>query len=42
MNFNWLRNPRNDPINRLIYSKLFKIFHDLIFKSKLKDRAVHL
>ena len=31
------RNPRNDPINRLIYSKLFKIFHDLIFKSKLKD-----
>ena len=31
------RNPRKDPMNRIIYSKLFKIFHDLLFRSKLKD-----
>ncbi len=31
------RNPRKDPINRIIYSKLFKIFHDILFNSKLKD-----
>ena len=31
------RNPRNDPFNRIIYSKLFKLLHDLIFNSKLKD-----
>jgi len=31
------RNPRKDPWNRLIYSKLFKIFHNLLFQSKLKD-----
>ena len=22
------RNPRNDPLNRIIYSKFFKLFHD--------------
>lgn len=32
-----IRSPRNDPINRLIYSKLFKIFHDIIFNSNLDD-----
>lgn len=31
------RNPRNDPWNRLIYSKLFKIFHSILFNSKLTD-----
>ena len=31
------RNPRKDPFNRLLYSSLFKIYHDLLFKSKLKD-----
>lgn len=31
------RNPRNDPLNRLIYSKLFKIFHDILFSSGLTD-----
>ncbi len=31
------RNPRKDPLNRLIYSKIFKILHDLLFNSKLKD-----
>lgn len=31
------RNPRKDPINRLIYSWLFKIFHSLLFRTKLKD-----
>ena len=31
------RNPRKDPINRILYSKLFKIFHDILFNSKLKD-----
>ena len=31
------RNPRNDPWNRLIYSKLFKIFHSILFNSKLID-----
>lgn len=32
-----IRSPRNDPINRLIYSKLFKIFHDIVFNSNLND-----
>ena len=31
------RNPRNDPLNRIIYSKLFKILHDFLFSSNLKD-----
>ena len=31
------RSPRNDPPNRIIYSKLFKILHDLLFSSKLSD-----
>ncbi len=31
------RNPRKDPIIRIVYSKLFKVFHDLLFNSKLKD-----
>jgi len=31
------RSPRNDPANRIIYSKLFKILHDLLFSSKLSD-----
>ena len=31
------RTPRNDPIHRKIYSKLFKILHDLLFKSGLSD-----
>ena len=31
------RNPRKDPINRILYSKLFKILHDALFYSKLKD-----
>ena len=31
------RNPRRDPLNRIIYSKLFKILHDFLFNSKLKD-----
>ncbi len=31
------RNPRRDPLNRIIYSKLFKILHDFLFGSKLKD-----
>lgn len=31
------RNPRKDPLNRLIYSKIFKIFHYLLFRSKLRD-----
>ena len=31
------RNPRKDPSNRIIYSKMFKIFHDLLFNSNLKD-----
>jgi glycosyltransferase involved in cell wall biosynthesis len=31
------RNPRNDPIIRIIYSKLFKIIHDYLFNTKIKD-----
>ena len=31
------RNPSKDPINRIVYSKLFKLFHDILFHSKLKD-----
>ena len=31
------RSPRNDPANRIIYSKLFKILHDMLFYSKLSD-----
>ena len=31
------RNPRKDPIQRIIYSKLFKILHDILFSSKLSD-----
>ena len=31
------RNPRRDPINRIIYSKLFKTLHIILFKTKLKD-----
>ena len=36
------RNPRNDPANRIIYSKLFKILHDMLFYSKLSDLVVLL
>jgi glycosyltransferase involved in cell wall biosynthesis len=31
------RNPRNDPTIRIIYSKLFKIIHDYLFNTKIKD-----
>ena len=31
------RTPRNDPIHRKLYSKMFKILHDLLFKSNLSD-----
>ena len=31
------RNPRKDPIQRIIYSKLFKVLHDILFSSKLSD-----
>jgi glycosyltransferase involved in cell wall biosynthesis len=31
------RNPRKDPKNRILYSKLFKLVHDLLFNTKLKD-----
>jgi dolichol-phosphate mannosyltransferase len=32
-----IRSPRNDPFIRIIYSKLFKIIHDYLFKSGIKD-----
>lgn len=32
-----IRTPRNDPIHRKIYSKMFKILHDLLFSSNLSD-----
>ncbi len=31
------RNPRKDSINRILYSKLFKILHNILFNSKLRD-----
>jgi len=31
------RNPRNDPVKRIIYSKLFKIVHDSLFNTQIKD-----
>ena len=31
------RNPRRDPKLRIIYSKLLKVFHDLLFNSKITD-----
>ena len=31
------RNPRKDSLNRIIYSKLFKVLHNMLFNSKLKD-----
>ena len=31
------RTPRNDPFHRILYSKLFKILHDILFFSKLSD-----
>ena len=31
------RTPRNDPIHRIIYSKMFKVLHDLLFRSNLSD-----
>ena len=31
------RNPRKDPVIRIIYSKLFKIIHDYLFNTKVKD-----
>jgi len=31
------RTPRNDPFHRIVYSKLFKILHDILFFSKLSD-----
>ena len=31
------RTPRNDPIHRKIYSKMFKFLHDLLFNSNLSD-----
>ena len=30
-------NPRKDPWNRLLYSMMFKLFHDFLFHSNLKD-----
>ena len=32
-----IRTPRNDPIHRKIYSKMFKMLHDLLFSSNLSD-----
>jgi len=31
------RTPRNDPFHRIIYSKIFKKLHDVLFFSKLSD-----
>ncbi len=31
------RTPRNDPFHRKIYSKIFKILHDLLFRCNLSD-----
>ncbi len=31
------RNPRKDPKLRIIYSKLLKIFHDILFNSNISD-----
>lgn len=31
------RNPRKDSLNRILYSKLFKILHNILFNSKLRD-----
>jgi glycosyltransferase involved in cell wall biosynthesis len=31
------RSPRKDPLNRIIYSRLFKILHIILFNSKLSD-----
>ena len=31
------RSPRKDPLHRIIYSKLFKIFHKILFNSNLED-----
>ena len=31
------RNPRKDPINRILYSKIFKIFHMLLFGKHVSD-----
>lgn len=31
------RNPRRDPRLRIIYSKLLKVYHDLLFNSKITD-----
>lgn len=31
------RTPRNDPMHRKLYSKMFKVLHDLLFKSNLSD-----
>ena len=31
------RNPRKDSLNRILYSKLFKILHILLFNTKLND-----
>lgn len=31
------RNPRRDPSIRLVYSKLFKLVHDILFNTQIKD-----
>ena len=31
------RSPRKDPLHRIIYSKLFKVFHKILFSSNLED-----
>jgi glycosyltransferase involved in cell wall biosynthesis len=32
-----IRSPRKDPTIRIVYSKLFKVLHNVLFKSKISD-----
>jgi glycosyltransferase involved in cell wall biosynthesis len=32
-----IRSPRNDPLIRIVYSKLFKLLHNILFRSKISD-----
>jgi glycosyltransferase involved in cell wall biosynthesis len=32
-----IRFPRNDPLIRIVYSKLFKLLHNILFRSKISD-----
>ena len=32
-----IRSPRNDPLIRIVYSKLFKLLHNILFRSKILD-----